>query len=134
MATKNKINNILATGTTTGTATTLNNTLNTIYTTPNSGSGLYTTNGGWTVSTTDTYYNTFNFEEKVLDLEKLTKLDNVKREMIMELFLSFTKCEDYNTKKLIYNTLEVYNVITDQKALIRKMKISKITDNEENIK
>lgn len=70
-----------------------------------------------------TYYN---FETKTLDIEKLSTLDENKRKLIFDLFINFLNCKDDNSKKIMYNTLEVYNVIIEKSALERKIKVSKL--------
>ncbi len=91
-----------------------------------------TSNNGITISggstTISPYYQSANYEyeTKVLDIEKLLTLEETKRNMIFELFINFTKCKNYNVRKIIHNTLESYGVIIEQKALERKIKISNI--------
>jgi hypothetical protein len=91
-----------------------------------SNNGIFTISGGST--TISPYYQSANYEyeTKVLDIEKLLTLEETKRNMIFELFINFTKCKDYDIKKIIKNTLESYGVIIEQKALERKIKISNI--------
>jgi hypothetical protein len=81
-------------------------------------------------SYSDTYAPYYDFTNKVLDLEKLSKMEPVKREMIFNLFLNFMNNENHNSKTIMYNTLESYNVIVEKKALDRKIKIDNVTKSE----
>jgi hypothetical protein len=74
----------------------------------------------------------YDFESKVLDIEKLSKLDKTKRKMLFKLFTEFIKAENYNNSKIMYNTLESYNLIIEKNALNRKIKISNLKNINNN--
>ncbi len=78
----------------------------------------------------DSYTPDYDFTTKVLDLEKLSKIELVKREMLFNLFLNFMNNENHSSKTIMYNTLESYNVITEKKTLDRKIKIDNVTKSE----
>ncbi len=97
------------------------------YTFPNS------TGSVWGLSSSSyNSYNSYDFASKTIDIEKLSKIDESKRKMIFDLILTFLNCTDYDSKTIMYNTLESYNVIVDQKSLERKIKISNITKDEKS--
>ena len=93
------------------------------------GAGSGTLYGGGYV-TYNTGINVYDFEDKTLDIEKLSKLDEEKRNMLFDLFIKFVDCNDYNSKRLMYNTLETYNLFVDKKAYTRKVKISGLLEDK----
>lgn len=113
------------------------------------GNGLLTTSSNWNTLNTNVISNSigtgnriiytngrnytyYDFESKVLDIEKLSKLDKTKRKMLFKLFTEFIKAENYNNSKIMYNTLESYNLIIEKNALNRKIKISNLKNINNN--
>lgn len=86
--------------------------------------GSYITGGSYSYDTV--MDNTPDFSEKALDLEKMNTYSDNKRNMIFDIFMKYIDCTGYQEKKLLYNTLEQYNVIVDVKILSRKAKISSL--------
>lgn len=100
------------------------------YTFPNS-SGSISTGQMYYNTTTSSYNTDYDFESKVIDIEKLSKFDETKRKLIFDLIIAFINCSDYNSKKLMLNTLNSYGVIGDKKSLDRKIKIANITNEKD---
>ena len=81
---------------------------------------------GYSYSSISSFVSLYDFDDKTIDLEKLLSFDEDKRKLVLDLFYKFIDCSDSNSKKLMYNTLETYNLFIDRKFLQRKIKIGGI--------
>ncbi len=97
----------------------------------NIGAGTYSSGSTIAMSSygstwTDSYLDTPDFSDKVLDIEKLSSYTEEKRKMIFDIFMKYIECTLQQEKTLLYNTLEHYHIIVDKKVLSRKTKISSL--------
>ncbi len=123
--------NVPVTGTLTNGLSYSNMSLPSYQTVTTTGSGLTSISPyyNWIGSDIESEYD---FDTKTIDIEKISKIEEPKRKLIFDLMINFLNCTDTTSKKLMYNTLEAYGVIIEQKALNRKVKISNLTNVENN--
>jgi hypothetical protein len=98
-------------------------------------SPLLTSSSAATISSTPywqgSYVKELENETKVLDLEKILLIeDKKKRKILLKLILNYSRCDNFEIEKILKNTLESYNLIIEQKALERKIKISSLMNDD----
>ncbi len=87
---------------------------------------LYTT-GTYTSSYSGGDYNPLSFlEEKSINLEKLKEMSDERRTSILSLISSLASSNDSSVRKMLLNTLEVYDIFEDKEVLLRKIKIESV--------
>lgn len=93
----------------------------------------YTSYSNGTIFTSSNYgnidYTSYsNFEldgdNLAIDIEKLFKYPENKKDMLKEIINNFVNESDHNIKRMLFNTLNSYSLFIDKKMLERKVKIS----------
>jgi hypothetical protein len=92
------------------------------------------TGGGSTYSTTSYKddFSKYDLENKCLDLEKLDKMTESKRDMIFQLFLKFIDSTIEPQREVLYNSIKPYYVLVDKTKLDRKVKIGNVLSEKES--
>lgn len=104
------------------------------YLTTTSGTGTTISAATWSNGySTSSYSKVLENETKVLDIEKILLIeDKKKRKILLKLIMNYSRCDNSEIEKLLKNTLESYNLIIEQKALERKIKITSLMNDDVN--
>jgi hypothetical protein len=87
----------------------------------------------WANPYSSSYSKVLENETKVLDIEKILLIeDKKKRKILLKLIMNYSRCDNSEIEKLLKNTLESYNLIIEQKALERKIKITSLMNDDVN--
>jgi hypothetical protein len=96
------------------------------------GNILTATSGSWSPTTSVTWNGSSNsygwdsptdeLKEQVVDVERIKGMDSTEREIILSL-LNTLATSDTNLKRTIMDTLEIYKIFGNKKAIHRKKKI-----------